>query len=621
VQSRRLPALSKDHLDRVREARRRGDVPGVGRPPLHLPVSGVKIVVVGGVAGGMSFAARARRLSEDARIVVLERDAYVSFANCGLPYYLAGEIPDRDSLLLHTQETLAAALALDVRTRHEVVAVDTAARTVRVAERDTGRQYTETYDALVLSTGAAPIVPPVPGVDLPQVRVLRTMPDVDALRALVDRGARRAVVAGAGFIGLEVAEALFHRGLQVTVVDLADQVLPPLDPEMARSVEQALTAAGIEVRTSTSVTAISPGPQESGPDDSRPRESGPDGAATGAVRVRLSDGDEMPADLVLLSVGVRPESSLARAAGLALNERGAIRVDEHLLTSAPGVYAVGDAIEVVDAVTGAPAAVPLAGPANRQGRAAANHLFGRPGTRVPVLGTAIVRVLDTVAATTGRSAKALASAGIAHHAVHLHPAHHAGYYPGARPLHLKLVFAPDGRILGAQATGSEGVDKRIDVIATAIRAGMTVQDLAELELAYAPPFGSAKDPVNLAGFVASNLLAGDLAVWHGADLDGAAAGTVLLDVRSGPEFADGHLPGAVNIPHTRLRHRIDELPAGAPVRVYCASGFRSYLALRVLRQHGFDDVASLSGGLTTLRLERPDVTLEAGPVAAAAGRR
>jgi NADPH-dependent 2,4-dienoyl-CoA reductase/sulfur reductase-like enzyme/rhodanese-related sulfurtransferase len=566
----------------------------------------MKVVVVGGVAGGMSFAARARRLSEDAEIVVLERDPYVSYANCGLPYHLAGEIPNRDALLLHTPRSLAASLNLDVRTGHEVLSVDTAAQSVQVRERATGREYAEGYDALVLSTGAAPIIPPLPGVDLPQVRVLRTVPDVDALSALVNGGARRAVVAGAGFIGLEVAEALHHRGLAVTIVDLADQVLPPLDPEMARAVHDALTGAGLDVRTSTSVTAVSTGPADGL------------GGLPGEVHVHLSDGSELPADLVLLSVGVRPESTLARAAGLDLNERGAVRVDEHLLASAPHVYAVGDAIEVVDAVTGAPAVVPLAGPANRQGRAAANHLFGRPGGRAPVLATAIVRVFDTVAATTGRSSKALTAAGIAHHAVHLHPSHHAGYYPGAKPLHLKLVFSPDGRVLGAQATGSEGVDKRIDVIATAIRAGMSVDGLADLELAYAPPFGSAKDPVNMAGFAASNVLAGDLTLWHGADLDCAAPETVLLDVRSVREYDSGHLPGALNIPHTKLRGRLDEVPRDVPVRVYCASGFRSYLALRVLRQRGWDDVASLSGGLTTLRLERPDVALETGQPAAAA---
>jgi NADPH-dependent 2,4-dienoyl-CoA reductase/sulfur reductase-like enzyme/rhodanese-related sulfurtransferase len=583
----------------------------------------VKAVVVGGVAGGMSFAARARRLAEDAEIVVLERDEYVSFANCGLPYHLAGEIPDRRSLLLHTPESLASSLALDVRTGHEVIDIDTAGQTVRVRERSTGREYQEGYDALVLSTGATPFVPPIPGVELPQVRVLRNIPDVDALRDLVDRGARRAVVVGAGFIGLEVTEALRHRGLEVTLVELVEQVLPPLDPEMARAVELELRGRGVDVRLGTSLSAVRPAPGETGTGD---------GSGASAVTVELSDGAVLAADLVLLSVGVRPESTLAAAAGLTRNPRGAVVVDEHLRTSAPNVYAVGDAIEVVDAVTGAPAVVPLAGPANRQGRAAADHLFGRRGRRTPVLGTAIVRVFDAVAATTGRPEKALAAAGIPYHAIHLHPGHHAGYYPGARPLHLKLIFAPDGTILGAQATGSEGVDKRIDVIATAIRAGLKVDDLAELELAYAPPFGSAKDPVNLAGMAASNVLAGDSAVWHAADLpapdrplpaegehavDGGAGADVadvpvLLDVRSTREFATGHLRGALNIPHTKLRDRLDEVPTGRPLLVYCASGFRSYLALRVLRQNGFADVRSLSGGLTTLRLERPGLALETG---------
>jgi NADPH-dependent 2,4-dienoyl-CoA reductase/sulfur reductase-like enzyme/rhodanese-related sulfurtransferase len=572
----------------------------------------------------MSFAARARRLAEDAEIVVLERDAYVSFANCGLPYHLAGEIPDRRSLLLHTPQSLAAALNLDVRTGHEVIGLDLERQTVRVRERDGEREYEERYDALVLSTGAGPFVPPVPGVNLPAVRVLRNIPDVDTLRELVDGGARRAVVVGAGFIGLEAAEALRHRGLDVTLVELVQQVLPPLDPEMARGIELELRRHDVDVRLGTSLAAVHPAASSNGAHDAGSNASGSNtGGTAPAVVVELSDGSQVPADIVLLAVGVRPETTLAAAAGLARNERGAIVVDENLLTSAPNVYAVGDAIEVVDAVTGAPAVVPLAGPANRQGRAAADHLFGRAGRRTPVLGTAIVRVFDTVAATTGRPQKALAAAGIAHHAVHLHPGHHAGYYPGARPLHLKLLFAPDGRILGAQATGSEGVDKRIDVIATAIRAGMTVQDLADLELAYAPPFGSAKDPVNLAGMAATNLLAGDFVVWHGNDLPTTLAGDdgagddgapVLLDVRSAKEFTNGHLPGALNIAHTQLRDRIGEVPAGRPVLVYCASGFRSYLALRVLRQNGFDDVRSLSGGIKTFQLERPDLELEVTPL-------
>ena len=552
----------------------------------------MKAVVVGGVAGGMSFAARARRLAEDAEIVVLERDPYVSYANCGLPYYLGGDIADRDALLLHTPESLARSLALDVRTGHEVLAISPARRQVRVRDRATGREYDETYDTLVLSTGAAPRIPPVPGTDLPRVRVLRTVPDADALRALLDGGARRAVLVGAGFIGLEVAEALRHRGLDVTVIELASQVLPALDPELARSVELELRRAGVDVRLATSVAAV--------------RDTG-----AGTV-VELSDGSALPADLVLLAAGVRPETSLAAAAGLALSSRGALLVDEHLRTSDPSIYGVGDAIEAVDAVCGTPLSVPLAGPASRQGRAVANHLFGHGGQRAPVLGTAIVRVFGTVAAATGRTETALRAAGVACHAVHLHPDQHAGYYPGARKLHLKLVFAPDGRVLGAQATGADGVDKRIDVLATAIRAGLTVDDLADLELAYSPPFGSAKDPVNLAGFMAGNVLAGDLALWRGADLAGLGSDHVIVDVRSAAEYAGGHLPGALNIPHTELRERLGEIPRGQPVLVYCASGFRSYLALRVLRQRGWDDVRSLSGGLATLRLELPLLTLEQG---------
>ncbi len=545
----------------------------------------MKVVVVGGVAGGMSFAARARRLAEDAEIVVLERDPYVSFANCGLPYHLGGEIPEREALLLHTPESLAASLDLDVRTGHEVLAVDPASRSVRVRDRRTGTEYDEPYDALVLATGAAPVVPDVPGVSSPQVRTLRSVPDVDELQRLLAGGARRAVVVGAGFIGLEVAEAFVHRGLAVTVVELADQVLAPLDPEMAAEVEEALRRGGVDVRTGTGLTAVHP--------------------VADGVEVELSDGGRVPADVVVLAVGVKPETRLAREAGLALDARGAVVVDEHLRTSAPGVYAVGDSVQVVDAVTGQPALVPLAGPANRQGRDAADHLFGRTGSRAPVLGTAIVRVFDTVAAATGRSEKALRAAGTPFHAVHLHPNHHAGYFPGAQPLHLKVLFAPDGRLLGAQATGGEGVDKRVDVLATAIRAGMGVRDLADLELAYAPPFGSAKDPVNLAGMVGENVLDGTVRLWHAADLDALPADAVLLDVRSEAEFAAGHLPGAVNVPHTELRKRLAEVPAGRPVRVHCASGFRSYLAYRVLAQNGFDDVATLSGGLMTLRRAHP----------------
>ena len=401
------------------------------------------------------------------------------------------------------------------------------------------------------------------------------------------------MVVGAGFIGLEVAEALRHRGLDVAIVELASQVLPVLDPEMAHHVEAALLGAGIRLHLATSVTGI--------------RQSPGDGDG---VDVELAEGTVLASDLVLMAVGVKPETTLAVAAGLVVNARGSVVVDERLRTSASDVFAVGDAIEVVDAVTGGRASVPLAGLANRQGRAVANELFGRGAQLSPTLGTAIVRVFGTVAATTGRSEKALRAAGIACHAVHLHPAQHAGYYPGAHPMDLKIVFGPDGRLLGAQATGSEGVDKRIDVLATALRASMSVDHLAELELAYAPPFGAAKDPVNMAGFIAQNVLTGNLTLWRAVDLDEMSFATsFLLDVRSAEEFATGHLLGAANIPHTELRGRLDEVPPGAAVRVYCASGFRSYLALRVLRQSGWDDVASLSGGLETLLAERPALAL------------
>lgn len=553
----------------------------------------MKVVVVGGVAGGMSFAARARRLAEKAEIVVLERDPYVSFANCGLPYHLGGEIIMRESLLLESPQGLGASLALDVRVNNEVLSVDRNAKIVTVRERETGREYTENYDALVLSPGASPVVPPLPGADLPQVKVLRNVPDVDQLNELVGGGARRAVVVGAGFVGLEVAEAFKHRELEVTVVELADQVLTPLDPEMAIDVTNELRLNGVDVFTGTSVTGV------------RSNDPGADGAVT----VELSDGRTVPADVVLLAVGVRPDSRLAAEAGLELNERGAIVVDENLQTSDPAIYAVGDAIEVVDAVTGVPAMVPLAGPANRQGRAAADHLFGRAQRRAPVLGTAIVKVFELVAATTGRSEKALRAAGIDFHAIHLHPSNHASYYPGAMTMHLKVLFAPDGRVLGAQAVGMYGVDKRIDVLATAIRAGMTVTDLADLELAYAPPFGSAKDPVNMAGFIGVNILAGDAAVWHAADLDALPEDAVLLDTRSHYEHSRGYLPGALRIPHTVLRARLDEVPRDRPVYLYCHSGIRSYYALRVLQQNGWTQLYTLSGGLLTLERERPNLEL------------
>ncbi|MDA8436694.1 MAG: FAD-dependent oxidoreductase [Actinomycetales bacterium] len=554
----------------------------------------MRIVVVGGVAGGMSAAARLRRLDETAEIVVLERGPDVSFANCGLPYHVGGEIRNRSALLLHTPASLHASLDLDVRVRHEVTSIDRDARTVTVRDLEAGTDAVLGYDALVLATGAEPIVPPLPGLDRPEVRTLRTVPDADALRDLLDAGAQSAVVVGAGFIGLETVEAFRHRGLTVTLVELAPQVLPALDADMASMIEAELRAHDVDVRTGAGLAAV---------EDSR---------SGRAVDVVLSDGERIGADVVLLGVGVRPSTALARAAGLELSPAGAVVVTPSQQTSDPHIWAVGDAIQVTDFVTGAPGVVPLAGPANRQGRLAADAIMGRHVASSPVLGTAIVRVFGLTAAVTGPTSRRLTAAGVEHRVVHLHPGHHAGYYPGAESIHLAVIFAPDGGLLGAQAVGSAGVDKRIDVLATALRAGMTVDDLAELELAYAPPFGSAKDAINMAGFLAQNVLDGMLTTWSAAELDSVLDGSVLLlDVRSAREFAVGHLPGALNVPHTRLRGRIDEVveaAAGRPVRALCASGFRSYLAHRVLTSHGLDS-ASLDGGLTTLLAARPDAPI------------
>lgn len=570
----------------------------------------MRIVVVGGVAGGMSAAARARRLSENAEIIVLERGSYVSFANCGLPYHVSDEIPRRSSLLVQTPEALRAALNLDVRTGNEVIAIDRDRRTVTAVHTTPAgnEEYALDYDALVLAPGAATVRPPIPGLDLPQVHTMRTVPDADALRAVVADGARSAVVLGAGFIGLEVAEALRTRGLEVDLVDLAPHVLPPLDDELASLLDAELRQHGIRTHVGLAAEAI----RSTGPHAGEGESTDVDGVPS--VEVALSDGSTLAADVVVLSVGVRPDSHLAAGIGLDLAPGGAILVDGQQRTSDPYIWAVGDATAVRNAVTGAVGPVPLAGPANRQGRRAADSILGRitPEREARgVLGTAVVRVFGLTAAMTGASQRALAQAGIEHHVVHVHPGHHAGYFPGAEQLHLIVTFGTDGRLLGAQAVGRAGVDKRIDVLATALAAGMTADDVAELELAYAPPYGSAKDPVNMAGFVAQNVLDGTLALWYPRDLDTVLDSALVLDVRSPKEFAGGHLPGALNIAHTELRGRLDEVraaAAGRPVRVHCASGFRSYLAHRVLAQEGFDS-ANLSGGMLTLRAARPDLEL------------
>jgi len=567
-----------------------------------------RIVIVGGVAGGMSAAARARRLDEHAEIVVLEQGAYVSFANCGLPYHLSGEITSRDDLLLHTPASLAASLNLDVRTGHRVTSIDRAAQKVTIAAGDD--TYALPYDALLLSPGAVAVRPPIEGLDHPAVHSLRTVPDVDALRDRVEellarRGpdgqpqpddpaqpAPSAVVIGAGFIGLEAVEALTTRGLKVHLVELADHVLPPLDAELAPLLAAELASHGVDLRLGVSAQAVT---QTDAP---------------GSVTVALSDGSTLAADLVIVNVGVRPASALALDAGLDLGPTGAIRVDGDQHTSDPHIWAVGDAVEVTQAITGARIPVPLAGPANRQGRRAADSICGRRTTpQAAVLGTAIVRVFGLTAATTGANQATLRKAGIEHEVVHIHPGDHAGYFPGSEQVHLVASFAPDGTLLGAQGVGRAGVDKRIDILATAIRAGMSADDLAELELAYAPPYGSAKDPVNMLGFVAQNVLEGTMPQWQAQDLVEAAATTLILDVRSRAEYAEGHLDGSLNIPHLELRQRLDEVTSvagGRAVSVLCASGVRSYLGTRVLLGEGFD-ARNLSGGWLTLRAVHPNL--------------
>ena len=543
----------------------------------------MKIVIVGGVAGGMSCAARARRLDEAAEIVVLERGEHVSFANCGLPYYVGGEITDPGALLVQTPASLRAALDLDVRTRHDVTGLDADRKVVTVNTPDGVAELD--YDALVLAPGARAVVPPIPGIDSPRVRTLRTVDDALALRDGVEAGARDAVVLGAGFIGLEAAEALAHQGLNVTIVELAPHVLPPLESELATLVTAELAALGIDVRAGVAATAIEP-------------EGGRDA-------VVLADGSRVPADLIVLSVGVRPDTAAFEAAGVAC-ERGAMLVDAHGRTSLEGVWAVGDATASVDAVTEAVRPVALAGPANRAGRLVADAIL-RPEQARPIpapLGTAIVRVGSLTAALTGANRAALDAAGLEYVTLHLHPNQHAGYYPGATQIHLVVhVRAQDGLLLGAQAVGTDGVDKRIDVLATAMRGGLSVTDLIDLDLSYSPPYGQAKDPVNLAGMVGENVLNQTLRLWYAEDLDAVREETLLLDARSATEVATGAIPGALNIPHTQLRERLDEVRAaagGRPVRVLCASGVRSAIAHRVLTQAGFDS-ASLSGGMLTLR--------------------
>lgn len=560
-----------------------------------------RILIVGGVAGGVSAAARARRLCEDAEIIVFERGPHVSFANCGLPYYLGRDIKDHDALTLESPDTLAAKLNLDVRIHHEVKAIDRAHKTLDVWDARHHVARREPYDVLILAMGAAPIRPPIPGIDRPGHFTLRNIVDMDAIEHWIcHEHPETATIVGGGFIGLELAEQCHQRGMRVTVIEALDQVMAPLDIEMATLLHEELDRQGIALSLGDPVTAFV--------DPSLPDERGK------ASTVLLKSGDRIASDLVVIGIGVRPEVALAREAGLMIGERGGIRVNEQMQTSDPAIWAVGDAVEVKNPVSGQWSLVPLGGPANRQGRIAADAIFARPGRRASryggTQGTAILRLFSLTAACTGLNEKTLRTLHVDYQAVHLHPNHHAGYFPGASRMAMKILFAPgDGRLLGAQIVGEQGVDKRLDVLATALKAGMTVHDLAELELCYAPPFGSAKDPVNLAGMIAQNVLAGDVTLAHWPDALAALAAPatasdtpLILDVRDAEEFADEALPGAVNIPLGELRARLGELAPAQEreILVHCATGQRAYYACRILRQRGFRHVRNLSGALRTL---------------------
>ncbi len=531
----------------------------------------MKVVIVGGVAGGATAAARIRRLDERAQIVVFERSGYVSYANCGLPYYIGGVIQDPAELTLQTPESFWRRFRIDMRVRHEVLAIHPAEKTVSVRDLTTGEEFEEHYDKLLLSPGARPARPELPGVEQDRLFTLRTVEDTLRIRRFVEQERPRSVVlAGGGFIGLEMAENLRELGLDVTIVQRPAQLMSPFDTEMASFLHAKLRQRGVKLLLGRTVEGFE--------------------QAQGAVRVRLKDEGTLTADMVVLAIGVVPDSHLAKEAGLELGIRDSILVDDRMETSAPDIYAVGDAVQVKHFVTGEDALVSLAGPANRQGRIAADNICGGDSRYPGPQGSSVLKVFDMTAAVTGINERTAKRAGIACDKVYLSPASHAGYYPGGRVMTMKVLFEKETfRLLGAQIVGYEGVDKRIDVLAAAIRAGMSALDLAELDLAYAPPYSSAKDPVNMAGFMIENLARGLVEQFHWDEVDALPrdGSIVLLDVRTGVEYLRGHLAGSVNVPVDELRARLGELPQGKPIYVVCQSALRSYLACRILAQEGF----------------------------------
>ncbi|MGR5284035.1 FAD-dependent oxidoreductase [Vibrio maritimus] len=547
-----------------------------------------KIVIVGGVAGGASAAARARRLSEDAEIIMLERGPFVSFANCGLPYHIGGDIKDRSKLLLQTPESFLARFNVDVRVMNEVVSINRADKTVTIKNLIDASEYNESYDFLLLSPGAAPFIPAIAGIDNPLTYSLRNIPDMDRIiQTIQTNKPKHATVVGGGFIGLEMMEAFHQLGIETTLIEMADQVMTPVDKEMAGFAHAEIKQRGIDLRLGVALESVEFIPEEDN---------------TGKLALTLNNGDTLSTELLIMSIGVRPETKLAQEAGLQLGELGGIYTDSSMQTSDPAIFAVGDAIEDTDFVTGKSGFVPLAGPANRQGRMAADNMLGRSETYQGTQGTSIVKIFDLAVASVGKNEKVLKREGIAYEKVYVHTASHAGYYPGAEIVSLKMLFSPEtGKILGAQAAGKDGVDKRIDVLAVAQRAGMTVEQLQHLELTYAPPYGSAKDVINQAAFVANNILKGDATPIHFNEIDNLTEDQILLDVRNPGELENvGFIEGAINIPVDQLRGRMNELPKDKEIVIYCQVGLRGNVAYRQLVNNGFK-ARNLIGGYRTYK--------------------
>ena len=543
----------------------------------------MKTIIIGGVAGGASAAARLRRLDEQAEIVLLEKGPHMSYANCGLPYHLGKIIPERNWLLVMTPENFRKRFNVDVRVNHEVTAIDRAKKTVKILNRQTGAESEERYDKLIIATGSSPMQLKLPGIDLPEVLPLWTLEDMDRIAQKLDAGAKRAIVVGGGFVGMELAESLRHRGLAVTLLEMGRQLLPTMDEEMSSLLAEELRLAGIVVELGATVSAFAP-------------------AAGGGVTATVQDGRSWTADVVALCVGVKPNSALAQAAGLEIGPKGHVVTDAQMRTADPDIFAVGDVVSVVDPVFGGTTAVPLAGPANRQGRIAADNVLGRGRRYEGTYGASVVKVGKLAAASCGHTEARLKATGKSYRKVYLHAGSHAGYYPGATTLHIKLLFGDDGQIYGGQVIGAEGADKRADVLATAMRAGMDVRQLAELELCYAPPFSSAKDPINVAGMIATNALDGVTTL---AYADALPEGALLLDVREPAEVAQGTLKGAVNVPLHQLRARAFELPKDRKIVIFCQVGLRGYVAERILKQLGYN-AANLSGGYLTWKQFQPE---------------